>query len=114
MALVFSSLKKGGSLEDYVSVFKKIVADLETMEVKYDEEESGLILLCSLSPSYVTFRDTIFYSRDILTIDEVYVALYSKKMKHLVVDSKGLVIRERKMGGNGRGRVNDRNINKVC
>lgn len=88
-------LIEGVCLEDHLLVFKKIVANLET----YDEEDLGLILLCSLSPSYVTFRDTIFYNRDTLTIDEVYNALYfNKKMKHLVKSKthvEGFVIRER-------------------
>ena len=59
------------------------------MEVKYDEEDLGLILLCSLPSSYVTFSDIIFYSHDTLTLDKVYDALYSKeKMKQLVVGSE--------------------------
>ena len=59
------------------------------MEVKYDEQDLGLILLCSLPSSYTTFRDTILYSRDIVTLDEVYDALYFKeKMKQLVVRSE--------------------------
>ena len=45
-----------------------------------------MILLCSLPPSYSTFRDTILYSRESLTVDEVYDSLTSyDKMKHLVV-----------------------------
>ena len=36
------------SLEDHLTTFKEIVYDLETMEVKYEEEDLGLILLCSL------------------------------------------------------------------
>lgn len=30
-------MAEGGSLEDHITVFKEIVADLETLEVKYDE-----------------------------------------------------------------------------
>ena len=44
------------------------------------------MLLCSLPNSYVTFKDTILYSRDTLTLNEVYEALFSKeKMKQLIV-----------------------------
>ena len=86
---------------------------METMEVKYDEEDLGLILLCLLPSSYTTFRYTILYSHDILTLDEVYDALFSKeKMKQLVVGtkarSKGLIVRgrthERNSGGDSKGR----------
>lgn len=110
---------EGGSLEGHLSVFKEIVTDLETIDVEYDEEDLGLILLCSLPLSYVTFRDTILYSRDTLTIDEVYDALYSnEKIKHLVVGSEahgeGLVVRKRKIGSHGRSRIKDSNSGMVC
>ena len=39
--------------------FKEIVADMRTLEVKYGEEYLGLIFLCSLLGSYMTFKDTI-------------------------------------------------------
>ena len=82
-------MSEGTSLENHLTVFKEIVSDLESMEVKYDEEDLGLILLCSLPTSFATFRDTILYSRDSLTLDEVYDALFSKeKMDKLMVGSE--------------------------
>lgn len=76
-------MAEGGSLEDRLALFKEIVVNLETLEVKYDEEDLALILLCLLSTS---FRDTILYSRDTLTMEEVYDALFSKKkMKALLL-----------------------------
>ena len=66
-------MTEGKSLEEHLT---------ETMEVRYNEEDLGLILLCSLPSSYTTFRDTILYNRDTRTLDEVYDALHSKeKMK---------------------------------
>ena len=60
--------------------------DLETLEVKYEDEDLWLILLCSLPNLYATFRDTILYSRDTLNLNEAYEALFSKeKMKQLIV-----------------------------
>ena len=49
------------------------------MEVKYDEEDLGLILLCLLPPSYSNFSDTILYSLETLTLDEAYDTLFSKE-----------------------------------
>ena len=46
-------------------MFKKIVVDLHTLEVKYEDEDLGLILLCTLPSSYATFRDTNLYTCDI-------------------------------------------------
>lgn len=37
-------MAEGGSLKDHVAVFNEIVADLETLEVKYDDEDFALIL----------------------------------------------------------------------
>ena len=60
---------------NHISVFKKIVADLKSMKVEFDDEDLELLLLCSLSSSYFNFRDTILLSRDELTLAEVYEAL---------------------------------------
>ena len=79
-------MEEGTSLKEHLTTFKEIVADLETLEVKYEEEDLGLMLLCLLPNSYVTFRDMILYSRVTLTLNEVYEAMFSKeKMKQLIV-----------------------------
>ncbi|KAG8498844.1 hypothetical protein CXB51_005680 [Gossypium anomalum] len=95
---------------------KEILSNLEAMEVQYDKEDLGLILLCSLPPSYSTFRDTILYSRESLTVDEVYDSLTSyDKMKHLVVkpdsQGEGLIVRGRqdRNTDDDRGRTQERN-----
>ena len=73
---------EGMSLEDYLTVFKEIVSSLETMEVKYDENDLGLILLCSLPSLYATFRNIILYSCDTLTLEKVFDVLFTnEKMK---------------------------------
>ncbi|KAG8485911.1 hypothetical protein CXB51_020221 [Gossypium anomalum] len=109
-------LEEGASVHEYLTVFKEILSNLEAMEVQYDKEDLGMILLCSLPPSYSTFRDTILYSRESLTVDEVYDSLTSyDKMKHLVVkpDSQreGLIVRERQdqNADDDRGRTQERN-----
>ena len=70
------SMAEGTSLEENFMMFKEIVADLETFEVKYEEEDLGLIFLYSLPTSYATLRDMILYSRDTLTLNEVYEAFF--------------------------------------
>ena len=86
------------------------------MEVKYEEEDLWLILLFLLPTSYSNFRDTILYSRETLTLDEVYEALFFKeKMKHLVVRSKsqveGLVVQGRTHKKNFGGVEGDKTCN---
>lgn len=85
MKLFSHKLQEGGSVMNHISVFKEIVADLKSMEVEFDDEDLGLLLLCSLPSYYSNFRDTILLSRDELTLAEVYEALQSKeKMKGMV------------------------------
>ncbi|KAG8479503.1 hypothetical protein CXB51_029288 [Gossypium anomalum] len=109
-------LEKGASIHERLAVFNEILSNLEAIEVQYDKEDLGLVLLCSLPPSYSTFRDTILYSRESLTVDEVYDSLTSyDKMKHLVVkpNSQGesLIARGRQDQNvdNDRGRTLERN-----
>ncbi|KAG8499179.1 hypothetical protein CXB51_005552 [Gossypium anomalum] len=109
-------LEKGASVHEHLTVFKEILSNLEAMEVQYDKEDLGLILLCLLPSSYSTFGDTILYSRESLTVDEVYDSLTSyDKMKHLMVkpdsQGEGLIIRERqdRSADDDRGRTQERN-----
>ncbi|KAG8478589.1 hypothetical protein CXB51_028432 [Gossypium anomalum] len=81
--------KEGASVHEHLTVFKEILSNLEAIEVQYDKEDLGLILLCSLPPSYTTFRDTILYSRESLTVDEVYDSLTSTQEQNLRGKPKG-------------------------
>ncbi|KAG8483801.1 hypothetical protein CXB51_022649 [Gossypium anomalum] len=63
-------LEEGASVHEHLTVFKEILSNLEAMEVQYDKEDLRLILLYLLPPSYSTFRDTILYSCESLTVDE--------------------------------------------
>ena len=84
LKLYLLRLSEGGSISAHLSKFKEIVGDLKNLEVKYDEEDLGLILLCSLPPSFSTLMDTIIYSWVTLSLEEVYTALSSKeKMKEI-------------------------------
>ena len=49
-------MTKDMSLEEHLTIFKEIVADLETLEVKNEEKDLRLILLCSLPNLYATFH----------------------------------------------------------
>ncbi|KAK1609790.1 hypothetical protein QYE76_033463 [Lolium multiflorum] len=85
MKLFSHKLQEGGSVMNHLSSWKEIVSDLQSIEVKYEDEDLGLLLLCSLPNSFSNFRDTILLSRDKLTLAEVYDALQQKeKMKSMV------------------------------
>ena len=80
------------TIDDHLYRFKEIVSNLETMEVKYDEEGLVLILLCLFPPSYTTIRAITIYSHDTLTLQELYDVLLSKdKMNQLTIRTETLV-----------------------
>jgi hypothetical protein len=89
MKLYTHKLQESGSVLNHLSVFKEIISDLQAMEVDYDDEDLGLILLCSLANSFANFRDTLLYSHDSLTLDEVFEALHAKEKMKQMVSSEG-------------------------
>jgi hypothetical protein len=44
---------------NHLSIFREIVSDLLSMEVKYEDEDLALLLLVSLPSSFMNFCDTI-------------------------------------------------------
>uniref|UniRef100_A0ACD5ZUM4 Uncharacterized protein n=1 Tax=Avena sativa TaxID=4498 RepID=A0ACD5ZUM4_AVESA len=89
MKLFSHRLQEYGLVMNHISVFKEIVSDLQSMEVKYDDEDLALLLLCSLPSSYTHFRDTILLRRDELTLAEVHDALKQRKKMKTMVGSDG-------------------------
>jgi hypothetical protein len=55
MKLFTHNLQEGGFVVTHILVFKEIMADLTSMEVKFDDEDLALLLLCSLPASYRNF-----------------------------------------------------------
>jgi hypothetical protein len=69
---------------NHLLVFKDIVSDLQAIEVDYDDEDLCLIFLF-----FANFRDTLLYSHDTLTLDEVSEALHVKKKIKQMVSCEG-------------------------
>ncbi|KAG8480945.1 hypothetical protein CXB51_025615 [Gossypium anomalum] len=105
-------LKEGASVHEHLTVFKEILSNLEAMEVQYDKEDLGLILLCSLPPSYSTFRDTILYSRESLTVDEGEGLIVRGRQDRNTDDDRGRT-QERNHRGKSKGRSKSSNRGKT-
>jgi len=73
-------MNEGQRLQDHIDNFNKLCLDLESIEVKYDDEDKALLLLHSLPKSYETFVDILKHGRDTLTLDDVIGALNSKEL----------------------------------
>ena len=74
-------MSTGSSIEDHLDEFNKIILDLENIKIKIKDEDQALLLLRFLPAKYETLCDTLVYSRDSLTLEEVQTALMSKDLK---------------------------------
>lgn len=73
-----------------------------------------MILLCSLSASFISFRNIILYSHAIFIIEDVYDALYSKKMTTYLVRFEAHVVGFVVHGDYGRGELKFNLSKQVC
>ena len=67
-------------LAEQLDMFNKLILDLENIDVKIDDEDQALLLLCALPRSHAHFKETLLYGRESLTFEEVQSALYSKDL----------------------------------
>ncbi|CAM8912019.1 unnamed protein product [Rhodiola kirilowii] len=68
-------------LDESLDEFSKIILDLENLEIKIDDEDQAIMILNALPPSYHSFVETMKYSRDSLSLEEVISALKSKQIE---------------------------------
>lgn len=102
-------LQEGGSVISHITVFREIVSDLQALEVKYDDEDLAILLLCSLPSFYTNFRDSILYSHDSLTLNEVLEALRQKEKMKSMMQTDGSSSKAEAL--QVRGRTEQRNNN---
>lgn len=54
------------SIKDSLDEFKKLVLDLENLEIKVDDEDKAIIFLNSLPKCLKNFKETLKYGRDLM------------------------------------------------
>ncbi|GKA76938.1 retrovirus-related pol polyprotein from transposon TNT 1-94 [Tanacetum coccineum] len=102
-------------ISEHIDEFNKIVLDLASIEVKFEDEDLALLLLTSLPASYEHFVDTLLYGREALTLEDVMATLNSKEIKERSKakgdDGEELYVRGRTDRGDSsqsRGKVKNR------
>ncbi|KAH9680956.1 hypothetical protein KPL71_026757 [Citrus sinensis] len=89
-------MEEGSSIFDHIDVFNKIILDLEDINVKIDDEDKAMILLCSLPSSYEHLVDTLMYGRQSLSMVDVKETFSSKAAsKKEASHREGLTVRGR-------------------
>ncbi|KAH9802523.1 hypothetical protein KPL71_001422 [Citrus sinensis] len=109
----------GSSISDHIDAFNKIILDLKDINVKIDDEDKAMILLCSLPSSYEHLVDTLMYGRQSLSMVDVKETLSSKAAtKKEASHGEGLTVRgrpEKREGGQGnKKRSKSRPKNMKC
>ncbi|KAE8655753.1 Retrovirus-related Pol polyprotein from transposon TNT 1-94 [Hibiscus syriacus] len=71
----------GHDLAQHVNVFNQIVSDLAQLDVKIEDEDRAMILLCSLPPSYEHMVTTLTYEKETINVEEITVALLAHNQR---------------------------------
>ena len=72
-------MHEGTHIKSHIAEFSFIINDLDKIEVKIENKNQALLLLCSLPSSYKSFREAIMYGgKSIIKINEVKDHLLNK------------------------------------
>ena len=66
---------------DHLDNFKRIMLDLKNIDIKVDDEDQALILLCSLPNFFDNFFNSMLYGRDTISLVDVQSALNSMELR---------------------------------
>jgi len=65
-------MHEGTPIKSHIAEFSSIINDLDKIEVKIEDEDQELLLLCSLPSSYKSFREAIIYrGKSTIKVNEV-------------------------------------------
>jgi hypothetical protein len=87
---------EGTSMPEHLNNLNKILADLQNLDVKIDDEDKAVVLINSLPDTYEHLATTLMYGKDTLKFDDVSNALtndeYRRKDKQAHSRSSGALI----------------------
>ena len=119
-------MTEGTSILSHLDKFDSLIMDLKNVEVKIEDEDQAILLLCSLPQSFKYFRDTMIYGKESVSYDSIKSALKSKEQIDRDItgetsrsQAEGLFVRGRSENrdfekGKSKGRSKSRHKNLIC
>ncbi|CAA0833091.1 Thioredoxin H2 [Striga hermonthica] len=74
-------MQEGTDFGQHVNIFNQVVTDLASLEVKIEDEDKAMILLCSLPPSYEHMVTTLTYGKETIKTEEITSALLAHNQR---------------------------------
>ena len=68
-------MQEGSDLAEHINIFTQLIDDLRKVDVKIDDEDRAIILLCSLPGSYEHLVTTLTYGKYDVKLDKIVTAL---------------------------------------
>nr|KYP69065.1 Retrovirus-related Pol polyprotein from transposon TNT 1-94 [Cajanus cajan] len=75
-------MKESTPLKEHLDEFNSILMELRDIDVKIEDEDSAMILLASLPPSYESFVNSLSVGKDFITLEEVKSSLHLRDLRH--------------------------------
>lgn len=97
-------MREGMSISEYLNEFNKIICQLTSIRLKFEEEDKALILLSSFSLSYEHLVTTLLYENDSIDLEEVTTTILSNEMRKMgfvsevQVKAEGLIAHKKTKG----------------
>ena len=91
-------MNKEKPLSDQIDDFKKIIDDLENIDIKMEDEDQALILVNAMPKTYEHFKDVMLYGRDqTITLEEMQSTIRAKELQRRIevkeeTNGEGLLI----------------------
>ncbi|KAL8160958.1 hypothetical protein V2J09_012447 [Rumex salicifolius] len=83
-------MKEGSDLQAHLNEFSSILIDLENLDIKMEDEDKAVLLICSLPSSYKHFKEIMLYGNnsDCLCLEDVKSNLLAKEKFDVDKDSE--------------------------
>ena len=115
----------GTTMNEHITMFNQLVADLLNLDVNFEDEDLALMLLSSLPDEFEHLETTLLHGKENVSLDAVCSALYSRELrkqdkmkKKVAAADEALVARGRQQsqskGRRGRSKSKSRVAKDEC